>query len=217
VLINPWDQAPDETWRPWLTTHDFGHLAANGPAGGPPILVPTHFLLDRTSDGQDVVLLHLARPNPIWAAIAADPQVTLAVTDDYAFIPGPWRAPDPAEAPEEGVPTSYYASVHLLCRAEPVDDPAAKAALLDRQLARFEPEFPRPAITPGAPPYGRMLSAIRGLRLAVQDVRAKFKYDSHKPAELRAQVATGLRDRRRPIDAATLTHLAPEAGPSRGL
>ncbi len=44
-------------------------------------------------------------------------------------------------------------------------------------------------------PYGRMLSGIRGLRLQVTDVVAKFKYDNHNPAEHRTQVATRLTQR----------------------
>jgi transcriptional regulator len=42
------------------------------------------------------------------------------------------------------------------------------------------------------PPYGRMLSGIRGLRLHIASVAAKFKYDGHNPQEHRAQVAERL-------------------------
>ncbi|WP_415923907.1 hypothetical protein [Streptomyces sp. ID05-47C] len=42
------------------------------------------------------------------------------------------------------------------------------------------------------PPYGRMLPGIRGLRLEVTDVRAKFKHDDHKPVEHRAAAADRL-------------------------
>jgi hypothetical protein len=31
------------------------------------------------------------------------------------------------------------------------------------------------------PPYGRMLSGIRGLRLHITSMAAKFKYDDHNP------------------------------------
>jgi transcriptional regulator len=45
------------------------------------------------------------------------------------------------------------------------------------------------------PPYGRMLSGIRGLRLHIASVAAKFKYDGHNPQEHRAQVAERLESR----------------------
>ena len=38
-----------------------------------------------------------------------------------------------------GVPTSYYATVQARVDVEVVDDPDAKADLLTRQLAHFEP------------------------------------------------------------------------------
>ena len=37
------------------------------------------------------------------------------------------------------MPTSYYTAVQLLCRAEVVDDPDEKAAILATQLGHFEP------------------------------------------------------------------------------
>ncbi|MFC1434375.1 FMN-binding negative transcriptional regulator [Streptacidiphilus sp. N1-3] len=206
MLIHPWDRGTDDEWRHWLARRDFGLLAANGPDGAAPVLVPTHFLFDDSDQDSDEVLLHLARPNPVWATIEANPRLTLAVTDDYAFVPGPWRAPD-GTPPEEGVPTSYYASVHLVCCATVVDDPAEKAALLDRQVRRFQPDTAHRPIVPGQAPFGRMLSGIRGLRLQITEVLPKFKYDDKKPVELQTEVAERLRERDRPRDPGARTQL----------
>ena len=96
--------------------------------------MPTHFLYD----GDSTVLLHLARPNPVWKALEADPHVVLALTGDYTYVEADWNA-DPGTDPAYGVPTSYYTAVQLLCRAEVVDDPDEKAAILAAQLGHFEP------------------------------------------------------------------------------
>jgi transcriptional regulator len=45
-----------------------------------------------------------------------------------------------------------------------------------------------------------MLPGIRGLRLEVTDVRAKFKYDDHKPVEHRTAVADHLTARGKALD-----------------
>ncbi|MEY9877043.1 transcriptional regulator [Streptacidiphilus sp. MAP12-33] len=203
MLIHPWDQADEDTWRPWLAARDFGTLAVNGTDGASPVLVPTHFLYE----GGDEVVLHLARPNPFWKALAANPRLTLAVTDDYAFIPGTWRA-TPDMDPDHGVPTSYYSSVQLIGAGTVVDDPAEKGALLARQFARFQPESKAEPIIPGEGPFGRMLSSIRLLRLRIEEVRAKAKYDFQKDDELAARVRTGLTERALPGDAAVATRLA---------
>ena len=192
MLIHPWDAALDEgEWRTWLADgRDFGQLVVNGLPGQPPAVVPTHFVVEDTPTGPRL-LVHLARPNPVWANIAADPDVVVAVIDDYAYIPTTWRAK--AGGPDEdGVPTSYYAAVQLRCRAEIVDDENDKADLLTRQLAHFQPAGDHAGVAVGAAPYGRMLSGIRGLRLRVTDVVAKFKYDDHNPVAQRAQVASRL-------------------------
>ncbi|MFE2053428.1 FMN-binding negative transcriptional regulator [Streptomyces sp. NPDC059459] len=199
MFIQPWDAALDETeWQSWIAEgHDFGQLSVNGPPGQPPAVVPTHF----TAEGS-TLLVHLARPNPVWKAIDADPNVTFTVIGDYAFIPGPWRA-GPDTPSTDGVPTSYYAAVQFTCRATIVDGPKAKAELLRRQMAHFQPEGDHAPIEVDRPPYGRMLPGIRGLRLDVTDVRAKFKYDDHKSVEQRTKVAGRLTERGQALDVST--------------
>jgi transcriptional regulator len=106
MLIHPWDAAtgPAE-WQDWLTsTGRFGILAVNNldPARAP-LMLPTHFTL-----AGNELLIHLARPNPVWPHLEAAAEVRLAVTGDYAYIPTYWRAK--AGGPDEGgVPTSYSA------------------------------------------------------------------------------------------------------------
>ncbi|MFF3448577.1 FMN-binding negative transcriptional regulator [Streptomyces sp. NPDC002667] len=199
MFIQPWDAALDDNeWRTWIADgHDFGLLCVNGLPGQAPVVVPTHFAVDGTS-----LLIHLARPNPVWEALETDPHVTFTVTGDYAFVPGPWRA-TPGVPPTDGVPTSYYAAVRFTCRAAVVDEPEAKAELLRRQMAHFQPEGDHAPIETEALPYGRMLPGIRGLRLDVTDVRAKFKYDDHKPVEQRADTARRLTERGTGLDAPT--------------
>lgn len=195
MLVHPWDAAVHrEEWRSWLAAgRDFGQLITVG--GEWPVIVPTHFLLDG-----DEVLVHLARPNPVWASIASEPRVVLSVVDDYAFVPGYWRT-DPGVPDSEGVPTSYYAAVQLRCLAEIVDDPQEKAALLAEQLAHFQPEG-RYAVPDPEGAHARLLPGIRGLRLTVVEALAKFKYDGHRAPELRAAIGERLRERGGRLDVA---------------
>jgi len=200
MLIHPWDSALDQAeWQQWLAATDrFGVLAVNNldPAQAP-VLVPTHFTLD----GEEV-LVHLARPNPVWPHLEAATEVRIAVIGDYAFIPSYWRAK--AGSPDkDGVPTSYYASVQLVCRPSIVDDPQGKADILSAQLADFQPEGGHAEMAIDAPPYGRMLPGIRGLRLAVVRVDAKFKYDDQKPPEHRERVIDRLEQRNHALDTVT--------------
>lgn len=199
MLIHPWDAALDEAeWQNWLAGTDrFGILAVNNvdPAAAP-LMVPTHFTL---AGGE--LLLHLARPNPIWPHLEAAAEVRLTVIGDYAYIPTYWHAK--AGGPDEdGVPTSYYSSVQFVCRPTILDDPEEKARLLAAQLADFQPEGRHAAVSAGEDPYGRMLPGIRGIRLEVLRVEAKFKYDDANPIEHRERVIDNLEQRGHRLDSA---------------
>ncbi|MEC3978774.1 FMN-binding negative transcriptional regulator [Amycolatopsis sp. H20-H5] len=201
MLIHPWDDAKDEAeWKTWLTRHDFGQLVAGGTGRDLPVVVPTHF----TYDGDTTVRLHLARPNPVWPLLEEHPRALLTVTADYSYIRSDWNADaDPAF----GVPTSYYASVHLETDVRIIDDPAEKAAILNHQLGHFEPGSGRTPVSATDTPDRRLLPGIRGLELTVTAVRTKFKFGGNKPVDKRAQIAEHLADRAGPLDAEAREHL----------
>ena len=191
VLIHRHDAALSDTeWRAFLADHDFGELIVPGVGRDLPVVVPTHFIYD----GDKTVLLHLAQPNPVWEALAERPRALISVFGAYTYIPGHWNQD------EYGVPTSYYAAVQLACDAEVLDDPAQIAAILERQLAHFQPEGKHAPVEPGDNRYGKLLGSIRGIRLSVTDVRAKFKFGANRTVEHRTVVAAKLAERGRPLD-----------------
>lgn len=199
MLIRAHDAArDDDEWRAFLREHDFGQLIVA--ARPDPIVVPTHFVLDG-----DVALLHLARANPVFDALAGSPRGTLAVVGAYAYVPSRWNAGEEGP-PEWGIPTSYYAAVELTGEIEIVDDPAGIADILTKSLARFEPDTAR-VVTPGANPDARQFGAIRGIRLRVRDVRAKFKFGGNRPRAHRERVAAHLAERGAPLDLEAREHV----------
>lgn len=198
VLIHRHDAPLDDAeWREFLAAHDFGELIVPGRDRDLPIVVPTHFVWD----GDREVLLHLARPNPVWDALAERPRAMLSVFGAYTYIPGHWNQD------EYGVPTSYYAAVQLACDAEVVDDPERVAAILERQLAHFQPEGLHAPVTAGESRYGKLLPAIRGIRLTVTDVRAKLKFGTNRTVQHREAIAVKLGERGRPLDLEARTHV----------
>ncbi len=198
MLIHRHDEPlSDAEWHAFLTEHDFGELIAPGVGRDLPIVVPAHFIYD----GDKTVLLHLAKPNPVWDALAERPRALLSVFGAYTYIPGHWNQD------EYGVPTSYYAAVQLACDTEVIDDSAQVAAILERQLAHFQPEGKHAPVEPGDNPYGNRLASIRGIRLSVTDVRAKFKFGANRTVEHRQAVAAKLAERGRPLDVEARAHV----------
>jgi transcriptional regulator len=198
MLVHPWDAGESaEEWRGFVTGQGFGQLVASGRGRDVAVVVPTQFALVEAE-----VWLHLARPNPVWAAIDENPMVLLSVAGDWAYVPAAWKAVG-EEDPALGIPTTYYAAVQLAGAATIVDDAAGKAEILRRQLATTEPGSG--AVDPAD--HARRLPGIRGIRIAITDVTAKFKYGGNVDAEHRAAVAQRLADRAGPGDAAARQQL----------
>ncbi len=186
MLIRPNDAVTDEAqWRPFVQQQGFGHFAVSG-AGRVPVVVPTQFVLR-----DDDVVFHLAKPNPVFDALAATPHAVLSIAGDWAYIPGAWKAIGD-EDPSLGIPTTYYGAVQLIGSVEVIDAADDIAAILRTQLADLEPGggLKDPLV------HAKRFAAIRGLRLSIDEVRAKFKYggnadDAHREATKARLLARG--------------------------
>jgi transcriptional regulator len=183
--------AGDEQWRAFLRRHPFGQLVAAGRGRDVPVISPTPFVLEP----DDTVLLHLATPNPIWAAIAENPLVVLVVVGDVAHIPGPWKAIG-EEDPALGVPTQYYGAVQLTARVELLPAPDAALEVLRRTIDAFE--VTEDLVDPQE--HASKLAGIRAARLHPQGVLAKFKFGGNVDAAHRLAVADRLAERDGPGD-----------------
>jgi transcriptional regulator len=198
MLVHPWDAAIDaEEWRDFVVSQGFGHLIAAGRGRDVPVVVPTQFLLDG-----DEVLLHLARPNPVWDAIEESPTVVLSVAGDWAYVPSAWKAIGD-EDPSVGIPTTYYAAAQLVCDATVIDDDESKLVILRKQIGALEPDGG--AADPSV--HLRKLPGIRGLRLPIREVTAKFKYGGNVDTEHRLAIADRLAGRGGPADAEARQHV----------
>lgn len=197
MLIRPHDRADDEAqWRSFVIEQGFGHFAVRGD-GVVPIVVPTQFVLR-----DDDVVFHLARANPVFPALDATPHGVLSVAGDWAYVPGAWKAIGD-EDPSLGIPTTYYGAVQLIGAVELIEDVDELAAILRIQLADVEPDggLQDPTV------HQKMFGAIRGIRLSIDDVRAKFKYGGNVDAAHREAIVERLRARGGPGDAAAASRI----------
>lgn len=198
MLIHRWDEPVHaDDWRDFVTAQGFGHVVAAGRGRDVPVVVPSQLTLDG-----DVVRLHLARANPIFAALAEQPRVVISIAGDWAYIPSSWKAIGD-EDPRRGIPTTYYAAVQLVGDVEVIDDPAEVAAALRVQLADVQPDLD--VVDPAE--HTGPLRAIRALRVPIDEVRAKFKYGGNADVAHREAIAAHLAARGGPGDAAARAQL----------
>lgn len=185
MLIRAHDIGTDEMqWRDFVTAQGFGHFAVRSD-GQVPVVVPTQFVLVG-----DEIVFHLAKPNPVFAALEVTPHALLSVAGDWAYIPGAWKAIGD-EDPTMGIPTTYYAAVQLSGAIEVTDDATAIAGILRQQLGDVEPDsgIADPAV------HEKQFAAIRGLRMRIDDVQAKFKYGGNADLAHRTAAVEHLRER----------------------
>ncbi len=198
MYIPPADRSVGEAeWRPFVLSQGFGQLVAGGRDRDVPVVVPTQFLLEG-----DEVLLHLHGRNPVFGALAEHPRVVLSVAGDWAYVPSAWKAIE-GEDPELGIPTTYYGAVQLVGTATVVSDPDQVAGILRRQLAALQPGV---AVADPAVVHRTRLEVIRGIRITVGEVRAKFKFGGNLDGPHRAAVIGRLLGRDGPGDRAAAAH-----------
>jgi transcriptional regulator len=201
VLVHPWDSATLDEALEVVRRLGFGQLVAPGDGRDLPVVVPTQYVV---ADGEPLrVLLHLARPNPVFSALAERPRCLLSVAGDWAYVPSEWKAVGP-EDPLLGIPTTYYSAVQLEADVEVCDDVGRVAAILRAQLADVQPGIP---VGDPEAAHRRDLSGIRGLVLTVTAVRGKQKYGGNVDAAHRRHVAERLAQRRGPGDLVSREHL----------
>jgi transcriptional regulator len=135
-------------------------------------------------------------------ALAENPRAVLSVAGDWAFIPGAWKAIGD-EDPRWGIPTTYYGAVQVMGACTVDAEPNAIAALLRTQVAALDPngDYVDPI------EHGGKLRRIRGLRLEIEDVRAKFKYGGNVDQEHRDAIGDRLVQRNGPGDLAARGHV----------
>jgi transcriptional regulator len=200
MYIAPPDRSRGEQeWRPFVDAQGFGHLIAAGRGRDVAVVVPTQFLLDGWE-----ILLHLAGPNPVFAALAEQPRVVMSVAGDWAYIPSEWKAIGD-EDPLLGIPTTYYAAVQLIGTARVDTEPAAVAAVLRRQLAATQPGI---AVADPEEAHAAKLRAIAAITISVEETRAKFKYGGNVDHDHRWAIIEQLRRRGRRGDMAAAAHTA---------
>jgi transcriptional regulator len=161
----------------FIDAYSFGTLVTI--ERGAPFASHLPFLHDREAG---TLHAHVARGNPQWQHLAANPDVLVMFQGPHGYVSPTWYA-------GPGVPTWNYTAVHVYGRARVLDDAAATGRHVERLAARFE----RGSAAPWVPSYDpKMLKGIVGLEIRITEVQGKFKLNQNRSAEDRARVAARL-------------------------
>ncbi|WP_313347255.1 FMN-binding negative transcriptional regulator [Stenotrophomonas sp.] len=165
----------DLTWLDRLMARDaFVTVVTTGSDGLPQVtLLPVVY----RRDGDDIFIEgHWARPNP--QAGHAGPALVL-VHGPHAYVSPGWYPDKDAQA---RVPTWNYAAAELRGTLEPVTDPEALIAMLDRLSATYEATVGGDwSLLPIEPRQRRMLGGIIGFRFRATQAQIKLKLSQNHP------------------------------------
>ena len=130
---------------------------------------------------------HVARANPLVAAIDAGATATAVFHGPDAYVSAGWY-----EQPSRQVPTWSYAAVHARGPLRRVGDGALRA-ILDDLAAAFEPEgapWTPALLEPGL--LDELLPAIVGFEVVVESLAGKLKLSQNRSDADRARVEAAL-------------------------
>jgi transcriptional regulator len=169
-----------------ITEHPFASLISTDDVGLPFV---THLPLHLEQRGEQLVLLgHVAKPNPHWRYLQAQPQAVATFLGPHAYM-SPKVYPDLAR-----VPTWNYLAVHCTVLATLIEDPAGKDALLKKLIGDHEPPYAEQWRGLGDEYAHKMLAGIVAFELQVTDLQCKVKINQHRPeahAAMKAMYAAG--------------------------
>jgi transcriptional regulator len=168
-------------------------------------LTATHLPTVARQDGDKLVVeCHIARGNPHWKRLAANPatDAMMIFTGPEAYIRPGWY-PSKAEGGKV-VPTWNYAIVHAYGRAEIIEDGAWLLRHVTELSAQQESPYELPWKTSDAPEQylAAMIRGIVGVRVSISRVDAKAKMGQNRETRDRLGAANGLADRAQRFDLA---------------
>lgn len=178
---------PAELWA-MIARLRFATLVVNGPDSP----VAAHLPLIAEPGRSDVLIGHVARPNPIVPLLRAAPTALACFVGPDAYVTPSWYA----SKREHGkvVPTWNYVAVEARGTIEPVEEADALRALVAALTDRMEAGRGEPWAVDDAPAdyLAGMLKAISGFRLHVTSLEGSAKLSQNRSALDQAGVQAGL-------------------------
>ncbi|MFM0730209.1 FMN-binding negative transcriptional regulator [Paraburkholderia sediminicola] len=160
------------------------------PGGGDAKLASTGS--DTVTQTHGILRAHVARANPVWQEVAANPETLVIFQGPAAYISPTWY-PSKHETHRQ-VPTYNYMVVHAHGRIVVRDDETFLRGLVARLTRKMEAGEPVPWKMGDAPAdyIAQMLGAIVGLEIEVTRLVGKWKLGQNKEAADRRGAAEAL-------------------------
>lgn len=169
----------------FLVNNSFGILVNQ--VDGKPWATHIPLELDVDSDGNDVLVGHIAKVNPQWKYFEANTQVLCIFNGPHSYISSSWYK-------EEEVPTWNYIAVHVYGLLE-IQTEEALLASLHKLVDKYEKDSKEPiSIHDMSAKTMRQIKGIVGFQIKITDIQATYKLSQGREQD-HPKIITELEDR----------------------
>ncbi len=130
----------------------------------------THIPLElgSDSDGNDILVGHMARANKQWSYFEKDKQVLCIFNGPHSYVSSSWYK-------EEEVPTWNYIAIHVYGTIKILDEEAVLASL-HKLVDKYEQSSKEPiSLDDMSPKTMRQTKSIVGFQIKIDDIQATYK------------------------------------------
>ena len=130
--------------------------------------------INELPNGKWMLQCHIAKANPHWKAFEKNPKSLIIFSGPHAYISPSWYK-------NESVPTWNYMAVHLYGNAKIITEEELKITLKN-QIDTYESykENPVSLTDYSEENISRMINAVVGIEILVDDIQAKYKLSQNK-------------------------------------
>ncbi|MFC4219813.1 FMN-binding negative transcriptional regulator [Flagellimonas marina] len=143
--------------------------------------------LDKTDDGKDILVGHIAKANPQWKHFSENQEVLCIFNGPHSYISSSWYK-------EEEVPTWNYIAVHVYGKLQILSEEETLASM-HKLVEKYEQGSKHPiSLKNMSPKTLRQVKGVVGFQIEISDIQATYKL-SQTRTEDHAKIISELEER----------------------
>ncbi|MEV7187807.1 FMN-binding negative transcriptional regulator [Kitasatospora sp. NPDC093102] len=189
MFVPPFYRPADSSWMiDVIQDNPLGLMTSNGPAGGVPFAthlpsIPESFDTGSADLSGSVLLCHLNRDNPHWAALENGDAALLTFTGPHGYVTPTVYGYTPA------APTWNFTSVHVRGTVEKLDSTEETLEVVMATVRAFEGRFGSGwDMTESIGYFRKILPGVGAFRVRVTGADGMFKLSQEQSGEVRDRV-----------------------------
>ena len=169
----------------FIKRNSFGILFSQEEDG--PFATHLPFLLDEKKGETDVLIGHMAKPNPHWKNLNKK-EVLVVFSGPHAYISPTWYNEN------NTVPTWNYVAVHIYGTVKIIDEQEKMVDLIEKTVNFYEATMPTPWNAQFDDKFiGGLMNGIVGFEISINKIEGKWKLNQNHSIERQQNLVKGLR------------------------